>query len=164
MTHTSKNLDYTINCFIVKDQKVLLIYNKQYDMWLAPGGHIEPEENYEDAIFREIEEETGINKSELTLIDPRGSIPNENIFSDHEGARSLISPTFSDIHPAGNNHFHIAFRFFLITTAEVRGSVDEFVIKHEWLSEKDLDLEKYHLKKAVKYYAKYALNLKLKHK
>jgi 8-oxo-dGTP pyrophosphatase MutT (NUDIX family) len=128
-------------------------------MWLAPGGHIEPEENYEDAIYREIEEETGITKYELKLLDPAHSLPKDNIFSDHEGARSLISPIFSDIHPAGSNHLHIAFRFFLTTNADVRGSVDEYVIKHKWLSENELDLKEYHLKKAVRYYAKFAINL-----
>ncbi len=159
MTHTSKLLDYTVNCFIVKDNKVLFIYNPQYGMWLAPGGHIDPDENFEDAIYREIEEETGIKKGELALIDPRNTLPKEDIFSDHEGARSLISPTFTDIHPAGKGHMHIAFRFFLTTKAEVRGSVDEFVTKHKWLSESDFESKEYNLKKAVKFYAKYALNL-----
>lgn len=159
MAHTGKKLDYTINCFIVKDNKVLLIYNTKYGMWLAPGGHIEPEENYEDALFREIEEETGIKKIELTLIDPRNSIPKRNIFDDNPNGRSLISPTFSDVHEASVGHLHIAFRFFLMTKSDAQGSSDESVVKHKWLSEKELESKKYHLKKAVKYYAKYALGL-----
>ena len=159
MAHTQKNLDYTVNCFIVKDNKVLLIYNKKYGMWLAPGGHIEPDENFEDTIYREIEEETGIRKGELTLIDPRKSIPEENIFSDDKGARSLVCPTFTDIHQAGEGHSHIAFRFFLTTNVDVKGSIDESVKSHRWLSERELDSSKYSLKKAVNFYAKYALKI-----
>ena len=60
MAHTSKYLDYTVSCFIVKKNKVLLIYNDRYYLWLPPGGHIDPDENIEGSIFREIEEETGI--------------------------------------------------------------------------------------------------------
>lgn len=158
MSHLSRLLDYTVNCFIVRHDKVLLIYNKTYDMWLAPGGHIDPDENLEDTIYREIEEETGIKKGELTLLDPRNSIPSENIFSDYKGS-SLVTPTFTDVHEAGKGHLHIAFRFFLTTTKDVTGSDDVSVISHEWLSETDLDLPKYSLKKAIKFYAKYALDL-----
>src|SRR3989344_1828171 len=130
MAHTSKFLDYTICCFIVKKDKTLLIYNDQYDLWLAPGGHIDIDENIEDSIYREIEEETGIEKSDLKLIDPRNSLPNENIFSDLEG-HNIITPTFSDIHKAGDNHLHIGFRYFLFTIADVKKSDDEHVVKHK---------------------------------
>ena len=158
MAHTSKYLDYTVSCFIVKKNKVLLIYNDRYYLWLPPGGHIDPDENIEGSIFREIEEETGITKNELGLIDPRKSIPEENIFSDLKG-HNIVTPTFSDIHEAGKNHFHIGFRYFLTTASTVKKSRDKHVVRHKWFTKEELDDPRYNLKKHVKFYAKYALKI-----
>ena len=159
MAHTSKFIDYTINCFITKNNKVLLIYNNQYNLWLAPGGHIDRDENIEDSLYREIEEETGISKSKLKLIDPRGSIPIKDIFSDLEG-HNIVTPTFTDIHKAGKSHYHIGFRYFFKTKADIKTSKDVHVVKHKWFTEKELSSPEFHLLDHVRYYAKYALSLK----
>ena len=161
MAHTNKVLEYTINCFIIKNDKVLLIFNKKYNSWFGPGGHIEKDEDPETTIYREMEEETGIKKSELELLDPRNSLPKENIFSDMGGmkSRSVVTPTFTDIHQVSKEHTHVAYRFFLTTDVDPRGSKDKFVTNHKWFTERDLDDPKYNLKKHVKFYAKYALKI-----
>lgn len=49
------------SCFVIEDNKILLIYHKKFGKYIQPGGHIEyNEKNYETAI-REVFEETGIN-------------------------------------------------------------------------------------------------------
>jgi ADP-ribose pyrophosphatase YjhB (NUDIX family) len=68
-------LDYTVNAFIVSDNKVLLVYNSQYNIWVPPGGHIEKDEDLESALYREIEEETGFKKKDLEIVDTRKSVP-----------------------------------------------------------------------------------------
>ncbi|OGM21839.1 hypothetical protein A2863_03790 [Candidatus Woesebacteria bacterium RIFCSPHIGHO2_01_FULL_38_9b] len=159
MAHTSEILDYGIGAFIVFNKKVLLIYNEQYKSWFPPGGHIEKDEDLEDALYREIEEETGLKKDNLKLIDIRNSIPEENIFSDMDG-RSLVIPTFTDAHKTSTTHTHIAFRFFFTIKNKTKLiSEDEYVTKHKWFSLKDLKNPEYDLKKHVIYYASFAIKL-----
>lgn len=40
---------------------VLLVLHKHLNMWLTPGGHLEPNEKPHDAALREIVEETGVH-------------------------------------------------------------------------------------------------------
>lgn len=53
---------YCASAFIINpyDKKILLVKHADYDKWLQPGGHIEPDETPEDAAVREVYEETGI--------------------------------------------------------------------------------------------------------
>jgi len=56
-------------------KQILMIYHNKLQVWLPPGGHIEENELPDDAVIREIFEETGIkaeiisNKQELTIND-----------------------------------------------------------------------------------------------
>ncbi|MCR4322914.1 MAG: NUDIX domain-containing protein [Candidatus Azambacteria bacterium] len=55
----------SVNCIIVKDGKVLLVQqNRPEDVrgkWSVPGGKVNQEETFEDAVKREVKEETGLN-------------------------------------------------------------------------------------------------------
>ena len=51
---------YTAAGYLIHQHKVLLIKHKKLGIWLAPGGHIEPEELPHQAAEREFWEETGI--------------------------------------------------------------------------------------------------------
>ena len=55
---------YTID---FESKKVLLMYNKNLNKWLQPGGHIENMETPEEAAIRETFEETGIK---IEIIGP----------------------------------------------------------------------------------------------
>ena len=46
---------------MVKEGKVLLVYHKKMDVWLYPGGHIEENETPDEAVVREVMEETGLS-------------------------------------------------------------------------------------------------------
>jgi len=51
---------YTATGFVVDKKSILLHWHNKLDMWLPPGGHIEPGEDPEQAIIREVLEETGM--------------------------------------------------------------------------------------------------------
>ncbi len=51
-----------------KDEVLLLQSNKWKDRWVIPGGHIEPGEDMEDALRREIREETNLAVSDIRLL------------------------------------------------------------------------------------------------
>lgn len=53
---------FCVGCFVYdrKEKKFLLVYHKKLKKWLQPGGHIEPDEDPEEAVLREVFEETGL--------------------------------------------------------------------------------------------------------
>lgn len=52
----------TASGFVLRaDRKVLLVHHRKLGVWLYPGGHVEETETPDDAVLREIREETGIN-------------------------------------------------------------------------------------------------------
>ncbi|GEM_PF-557326 len=57
------------SALVINEGAVLLVkrrYEPYAGFWALPGGHVEPGETTEDAVKREVHEETGI-----TLLDPR---------------------------------------------------------------------------------------------
>lgn len=82
----------TVDAVVVQSGHVLLIKRKKNpgkDLWAVPGGHVHPDEALEDAMIRELREETGIKIPEKVL---RGSITDHKIF-DHPD-RSLRGRVF----------------------------------------------------------------------
>ena len=45
MAHIHEKIDFTASVYIVRDNRVLLHMHKKLNMWLPPGGHIELDED-----------------------------------------------------------------------------------------------------------------------
>lgn len=80
-----KSPKLTTDGVVLKDKKILLIKRKIQpfkDNWAIPGGHVEYNEKVEDAVIREIHEETGLKTRIKELFgiysdpkrDPRGHV------------------------------------------------------------------------------------------
>lgn len=65
------------------EKKVLLVDHKRVGLWLPPGGHVEEEENPEEALVREVKEETGFD------VEVIGSSLKE---TEIAGVKALIVP------------------------------------------------------------------------
>ncbi|MCG3218490.1 MAG: NUDIX domain-containing protein [Candidatus Heimdallarchaeota archaeon] len=122
--------DFTIAAYIVKDSKVLLIHHRKLNMWLPPGGHIDPNELPDDTVLREVLEETGL---EVSIVSDQDSYP----FSDvrllarpHHVQLELIDET--------TGHEHIDLVYFC---QPVNGTVllnQEETNAIRWFSSEDL--------------------------
>jgi 8-oxo-dGTP diphosphatase len=45
---------------VTRDGQVALVHRPRYDDWTLPKGKLDPDETFEDAALREVEEETGL--------------------------------------------------------------------------------------------------------
>lgn len=53
---------FTVGAFVLARAHILLIHHRRLDVWLEPGGHIDPEDDtLEVAAARELLEETGVS-------------------------------------------------------------------------------------------------------
>ena len=97
MAHIHEKIDFTVAIVVVHEGKVLLIHHRQLDTWLPLGGHIELDEDPEQAALREAREESGLDVELLGERPP----------TTEPGTRALITPRFLDIHRISDTHEHI---------------------------------------------------------
>jgi len=51
---------YACSGYLVEGGRVLLVHHRGWDMWVPPGGHLEPGDTFARAAEREFKEETGL--------------------------------------------------------------------------------------------------------
>ncbi len=147
MAHIHKLYDFVISVFIVHRNKVLLIYHKKYKEWLPIGGHVELDEDPEEALYREIEEESGLAVKILAKAPAIG----------HRGVKPIPTPAFLDVHRIGPRHKHIAFVYF--------GKSKSYKVKlhtrehreYRWLSKEELSNPRFGLTRSIRFYCLKAL-------
>lgn len=147
MAHIHEKIDFTVAIFVVYQAKVLLIHHRRLDKWLPLGGHIELDEDPEQAAHREAKEESGL---EVELLGDRPP-------TTEPGTRALIAPRFLDIHRITETHEHIGMIYWArpkggrVTLAE-----DEH---HDirWVALSELDQLVPRMSYAVKWYCRKAI-------
>lgn len=146
MPHIHELYDFVVTVFIIHDNKVLLVKHPRYGKWIPMGGHIELDEDPEEALYREIQEETGLEVEILS---------NKPAFDDSE-AKPILTPHYIDAHDANPPHKHIALVYFARATNNQHIKSDEHD-ELKWFTEQELDESQYQLSPSVKFYAKEAL-------
>jgi ADP-ribose pyrophosphatase YjhB (NUDIX family) len=146
MPHIHELYDFTITVFIVHDGRVLLVNHPKYDKWIPMGGHIELDEDVEEALFREIKEETGL---EVEILSEKPAI-------DSPETKFLLTPAYLDVHQANPPHKHISFTYF------ARAKDDTFTLSNEhtaikWFAKEDLEDPAYKLTPAIQFYCNEAI-------
>jgi 8-oxo-dGTP pyrophosphatase MutT (NUDIX family) len=147
MSHIHKLIDYVVSVYIVFKDKVLFIHHKKLNKWLPIGGHIELDEDPEEALFREVKEECGLK---ISILGEKPKIKSK-------GTKILYSPIFLNIHKISDTHKHIGLCYF------AKAKTDKIILNKKehnrisWFNKKDLNDPKLKLDKVVKFYAKEAL-------
>ena len=104
MPHIHEQIDYTVEVYIVHQNKILLRKHDKYGIWLSIGGHIELDEDPNQAAVREVKEEVGL---QIKLDDRlRALNPQE------ENYLELIPPYFLNRHRINETHEHICLTYF----------------------------------------------------
>lgn len=89
---------FTASALIIDRGRVLLVYHKKLNVWLYPGGHIEENENPDEALLREVKEETGL---EVEIISKK----DESLSDKKNGVLSLHLP-YAFLCELVGDHFH----------------------------------------------------------
>ncbi len=146
MPHIHDKIDFTVEVLVVYKGKVLLRKHDKYKIWLSVGGHIELNEDPNEAAVREVKEEVGLD---IELVDIR-----EYISSDNEH-RELIPPVGLNRHRISDTHEHVTLIYF------ARASSDDVIPEKasdewKWCIAEDIDTLK-PIAKDIIFYAKRAL-------
>jgi 8-oxo-dGTP pyrophosphatase MutT (NUDIX family) len=146
MPHIHEKIDLTVETFIVHKDKVLLRRHDKYGIWLSIGGHVELDEDPNQAAVREAKEEVGLD---IELLDER------LIKTESGDFRELISPVALNRHRISPTHEHVCMIYFASAKSE-KVIPEKPTDVWKWCSEKDIDsLEG--VSDNVAFYAKRAL-------
>ena len=156
MSHIHALYDFVVSVFIVypstrkggvHQKRVLLVYHKKYREWLPIGGHIELDEDPEQALYREIKEESGMR---VRILTKAPSIA-------HDGVKPIPTPSFVDAHKISRTHKHVAFIYFGVSkSAKVRLHTREHR-EYRWFRKKDLLDRRFGLTRSIRFYCREAL-------
>lgn len=151
MPHIHERIDFTVEVFVVHQGKVLLRKHDKYRLWLSVGGHIELDEDPNEAALREVREEVGLDVRLL----------GEKLRVAEEGTeyRELVPPRFVNRHRISDTHEHVTFVYFATADSDRVGNTsDEKSEEVKWFSRADLDDPKYKLRDSIRQYALAALH------
>jgi len=131
MGHLNEKIDFTVCTYIVFENKLLLHKHKKLHIWLPPGGHIELDEDPNEAAIREAKEETGLD---IKLIGEGRT------YDSPYTSQDIIPPRFLNKHyfDTSHTHQHINLAFFARSnSANARHEVEGSEI--QWFSREEID-------------------------
>ena len=146
MPHIHELYDFTVGMYIVFQDKVLLVNHPRYQQWLSPGGHIELDEDPEQAIYREVAEETRLT---IELVNTKPEL-------ESPGTKFLPAPNYLDVHEANLPHHHIVLIYFCRSTND-QATLSAEHTELKWFTLSELSDARYNLSPAVQFYAQQAL-------
>lgn len=147
MPHIHERYDFVVSVFVVWRGKVLLVHHKSYDKWLPIGGHIELDEDPEQALYREIAEECGLR---VRILAPKPPV-------SEKGVKPILTPSFVDVHRIKGAHRHVAFIYVGVAKSPRvvlhRKEHREF----RWFSASELADRRFALMRSIRFYCRKAL-------
>ena len=151
MSHIHNKIDFTVEVFIVYYNTVLLRKHDKYKIWLSVGGHIELDEDPNQAALREVKEEVGLD------VVLTGSVP---VFKNEDNPyRELLPPRFLNRHRISDTHEHVTLVYFGTSKTDILVQGDhEKSEECRWFSRKELRDKNWGIRESIWRYAKAALD------
>lgn len=128
-----------------------MVHHGRYGLWLAPGGHVELNEDPDQALFREITEETGYKPNEIEVLSSKPKVSGP-------GLKPLLTPNYMDAHDANAPHRHIALVYFIKVSHDKHVKSDEH-LDARWFTVDELESGEYKLPADTIFFAKEAIKL-----
>jgi len=148
MPHIHEKIDFTVEVFIVFNNRVLLRKHDKYKKWLGVGGHIELDEDPIQAAIREVKEEVGLNVELFGKI-----LPFEN-----ENYKELLPPRFLNRHRINETHEHVTLIYFAKSKTDTLLLPNKEISEEcRWFSKEELERNDFGIKEDIKEYALSAL-------
>lgn len=131
MPHIHNLIDFTVEVFIVHKNKVLLRKHDKYKKWLSVGGHVELNEDPNEAAIREVKEEVGLDIVLDTSLRPT---------YENDDTQELIPPYYLNRNRISSNHEHITFVYFAKTNTDkiTQEMKDEQSEECRWFTKEEL--------------------------
>jgi len=149
MPHIHEKIDITAEALIVYKDRVLLRMHDKYKIWLGIGGHIELDEDPNQAVIRETMEEVGL---EIKLI------AGKKLFSETvKDYKELVPPRFINRHRINDKHEHVTLWFFATSDSDKVRQPTGAEIECRWFNLEDLENPRYGVRSSIIFYAKAAL-------
>lgn len=149
MAHINEIIDYTAETYVVFQNKVLLRLHDKYNLWLSVGGHIELDEDPNQAAIREVKEEVGLD---VELCEELLSFKGQN-----ENYKELIPPFFMNIHKISATHRHVTMVYFAKAFSDrVVEQAEDKSGRWRWMTKKEIENAQ-DMKNSIKFYALRAL-------
>ncbi len=132
MSHIHDKIDFTVEVFIVYNNRVLLRKHDKLKKWLSVGGHIELNEDPIEAALREVKEEVGLD---IELVE------NSKIFEESDHSHELLPPMALSRHPISPTHEHVTFVYFAKATTDAIHPTyaDDVSEECRWCTKEDLE-------------------------
>ena len=121
--------DLVVEGIIIHNDKVLLIHHRKLDIWVPVGGHIDENETPDDALLREIKEETQLD---VEIINNNQMPPKGNT------KRNLAIPFHSNLHSVGD-HDHCCFFYLCKALNPESIKINKESIDYKWISKEEID-------------------------
>lgn len=122
-----RKLDLVVASYIMHADKLLLIHHSKLDKWLPVGGHINPNETPDEAIVREVKEETSLD---ITLFGIPAHQKKENI-------EVLARPFYVNVHSVGD-HDHCCFYYLSTIFNPNTITINHELKGYRWFSKQEL--------------------------
>lgn len=149
MPHIHEKIDFTVEVFVVHENKVLLRRHDKYKIWLSVGGHIELDEDPNQAAIREVKEEVGLD---IMLVGGVSS------YYDSSGYKELVPPVYLNRNRIDDTHEHVTLTYFARSeSAKIAQGEVEISDEIRWFTKEELDDPGYGILGSIKEYAKTAL-------
>lgn len=121
--------DLVVAGYIFDNDNVLLIKHKKLGLWLPVGGHIDKDETPDEALLREIKEETNLN---VRILSRNGISSQGNV------KKNLAVPFHANLHSVGN-HDHCCFFYLCKSLNSKKLKINNELDGFRWYSKNELE-------------------------